>query len=176
MTEMLPREVASAAGLKYLGFDPADVDEAIAFVDMSNPAAPPAYGLTLKFNKPIRGSAIPQRTPRSRSARRTERQEIPAKPAPDAAQLLRTERSERSSSHPMRRCGKWSKPRGKATTGPILDRVRDVPAGSDLYVAIDVATLRPLIQMAMAQARAQAPPDVQPLLDAPNLIAAAELT
>jgi len=58
MAEMLPTEVASAAGLKYLGFDPADVAEVIAFVDQINPMGPPEYGLVIKFNKPFRGSSI----------------------------------------------------------------------------------------------------------------------
>ena len=56
---MLPREIATVAGLKFLGFDPADVDEVIAFEDMMNPMAP-GYGLTIKFNKPFKGASIPQ--------------------------------------------------------------------------------------------------------------------
>src|SRR5436190_1398789 len=44
--EMLPVEVATAAGLKYLGIDPANIEEATAFLDASNPMAP-NYGLTL---------------------------------------------------------------------------------------------------------------------------------
>src|SRR4051794_29197968 len=35
--EMLPLEVATAAGLKYLGIDPASVEEAVGFLDSSNP-------------------------------------------------------------------------------------------------------------------------------------------
>ena len=38
--QIFPVEVASAAGMKYAGFDPIDVDEAVAFLDMTNPVAP----------------------------------------------------------------------------------------------------------------------------------------
>src|SRR6478672_7650792 len=52
--EMLPVEVATAAGLKYLGIDPANVEEATGFLDASNPMVP-NYGLTLKFVQPLTG-------------------------------------------------------------------------------------------------------------------------
>jgi hypothetical protein len=175
MTDLLPREVASAAGLKYLGFDPADVDEAIAFVDMSNPSAPPAYGLTIKFNKPFRGSSIPpERRAHAQLSElngkkylQSQHPILPSFYGPNGRTLVVA---------PDAMLRQMVEAKGQGTTGPILDRVRNVPAGSDLYVAVDVATLRPLIQMGLMQARAQAPPDVQPLLDAPNFIAAAELT
>ena len=42
-------------------------------------------------------------------------------------------------------------------SGPMMDRLREVPSGSDLYVALDIAALRPLlapfIQMGLAQAQ-----------------------
>jgi hypothetical protein len=58
LTEMMPREVATAAGLKFLGFDPADVDEVVAFSEMPGPGGL-SYGVTIKFNKPFKASAIP---------------------------------------------------------------------------------------------------------------------
>src|SRR5262245_11091668 len=46
--EMLPVEVATAAGIKYLGIDPASVEEVTCFVDPSNPMVP-NYAFTLEF-------------------------------------------------------------------------------------------------------------------------------
>ena len=174
LAQLLPTEVASAAGLAYLGIDPATVDEVVAFLDMSNPTGP-AYGVTIKFNQPFHGSAIP---PHARPAvqlselagRKYLKSAHPVFPsfygtnrttliaAPDAVlrQLVETA--------------------GQTKTGPLIDRVRDVPAGSDLYLAVDVASLRPFIQMGMAGVPAEMPANVKPLLEAPNLIAAAELT
>jgi len=175
IAEMLPTEVASAAGLQYLGIDPADVDEVIVFVDQINPIAPPAYGVTVKFNKPFRAAALPPHVrPYAKLAelggKKYLQSENPIFPsfygpnsqtlvvAPDATLRLLLESPSTSQS------------------GPILDRVREVPAGSDFYLAVDVASLRPLIQMGMAQAGANAPPEAKQFLEAPNLITAAELT
>jgi hypothetical protein len=65
---------------------------------------------------------------------------------------------------------------GPAANGPILDRLRQAPAGSDLYVAIDVAALRPMMGMYLGLAAGRVPPEAQPLLIIPNLISAVELT
>jgi hypothetical protein len=174
LAELLPTEVASAAGLTYLGIDPATVDEVVAFLDLSNPAGP-AYGVTIKFNQPFRGSAIPP----------------PARPAVQLSELAG--RKYLQSAHPVfpsfygtNRTTLIAAPdatlrqlvesAGQTKTGSLIDRVRDVPAGSDLYLAVDVASLRPFIQMAVARAPAAIPANVKPLLEAPNLIAAAELT
>jgi hypothetical protein len=65
-------------------------------------------------------------------------------------------------------------------SGPVIDRVHAAPAGSDLYVAVDVAALRPLMALGLMQAAQQlppgTPPEVQQFFEAPNLISAAELT
>jgi Protein of unknown function (DUF1559) len=175
MAELLPTEVASAAGLKYLGFDPADVEEVIAFVDQINPMAPPEYGLVIKFTKPFRGSSIaPQLRQHAQlgdlGGRRYLQSQQPMLPsfygpnnqtlivAPDATLRRLVESASQDKS------------------GPIIDRVKNVPGGNDLYVAIDIESLRPLIMMALAQAQGKVPPDVQPFLEVPNLLSAAELT
>jgi hypothetical protein len=175
MAEMLPTEVASAAGLKYLGFDPADVEEVIAFAEQFNPAAPPQYGLVIRFTKPIRGSSInPQIRAHTQlselGGKRYLQSQNPTLPsfysptnqvlvvAPDATLRRLVE----SAGQPQR--------------GRILDRVKNVASGSDLYAAVDVESLRPLIMMGLAQAQAEVPPEARPFLEAPNLIRAAELT
>jgi hypothetical protein len=169
--------VATAAGLKYLGFDPADVEEVLAFVDQINPMAPPEYGLVMKFSKPFRGSSI---VPAVRAhtqmgelgGRRYLQSQQPMLPSfygPNNTTLVIA---------PDATLRRLVEAAGESKAGPILDRVKSVPAGNDLYVAVDVGSLRPLIMLGLAQAQAQGeiPPDVQPFLEAPNLISAAELT
>jgi hypothetical protein len=58
IAQIFPVEVASAAGLKHLGFDATEIEEIDSFVDVSNPTAP-AYGTTFKFKNPIRAASIP---------------------------------------------------------------------------------------------------------------------
>jgi hypothetical protein len=175
MAELLPTEVASAAGLKYLGFDPADMEEVIAFAEQFNPAGPPQYGLVIKFTKPIRGSSInPQIRAHTQlselSGKRYLQSQAPMLPsfysptnqvlvvAPDVTLRRLVE----SSGEPQR--------------GRLIDRVKNVAAGNDLYAAVDVESLRPLIMMGLAQSQAEMPPEAMPFLEAPNLIRAAELT
>jgi type II secretory pathway pseudopilin PulG len=174
LAELLPTEVATAAGLKYLGFDPADVEEVIAFVDPINPAAP-EYGLVVKFTKPFRGSSIaPQIRQHAQlgdlGGRRYLQSQHPMLPsfygannqtlivAPDATVRRLVESA------------------GQAQSGPIVDRVKNVPGGNDLYAAVDIESIRPLIQAPLAQAAGQVPPDAQAFLQVPNLLKAAELT
>lgn len=174
MAEMLPTEVASAAGLKYFGFDPADVDEIIAFVDPINPLGLPAYGLTIKFNKPFRGSAIPQATRgharlselAGKKYLQSSQPMLPSFYGPNNKTLIIA---------PDATLRQLVESLDQPKTSPLLDRAAAVPAGNDLYAAVDVASLRPLIQLSLAGFQAQAPPETKPFLDAPNLVAAVEL-
>jgi hypothetical protein len=174
LTEMLPREVATAAGMKYLGFDPANADEVTAFGDMQNPMAP-SYGMTINFNQPFKGSTIPVETRahaqlselNGKKYLQSQHPMLPSFYGPNARTLvLAPDVALRS----MVEAG------GQTSSSPLLDRVRSVPSGSDVYVAVDVAALKGLFQMMLAQAGPQLPPDVQPLLESLNLISSAELT
>ncbi len=175
VAEMLPTEVATAAGLKYLGFDPADVDEVVAFADISDPAALPAYGLTMKFNKPFKGSSIPQEARahaqlgelNGKKYLQSQHPMLPSFYGPNNKTLVVA---------PDETLRQMVEAQGQSPGGPILDRVRQAPAGSDLYVAIDVASLRPMAGMYLGMAKTQAPADFQPFFDLPNFITAAELT
>ena len=56
IAQALPVEIVSAAGLRYFGFDPMEMDEVIAFAE-ANPAAP-GYGVAIKFKNPIRQAPL----------------------------------------------------------------------------------------------------------------------
>src|SRR5262249_11511918 len=62
----------------------------------------------------------------------------------------------------------------KVKSSLLIDRVSKVAGGNDLYVAVDIATIRPFIQMGLAGERL--PPEAKPFADSVNLISAAELT
>jgi hypothetical protein len=63
-----------------------------------------------------------------------------------------------------------------AKAGPVVERTRGIAGGNDLYVAVNVTSLRPLVQLGLAQSRQPIPPEAKPFLDALNLIDSAELT
>ncbi len=173
MAEWLPTEVATAAGLKYLGIDPAEVDEVIAFCGV--PSVGMEYGITLKFAKPFKGSSIPQELrahaqPGEIDGRKYLQSTQPMLPsffAPDTNTLVVA---------PDETLKQLVAGKKERKTGPLLDRVAAAPGGNDLYLAVDIESLRPMIALAMAQATQKIPPQAQPFLDAPNLIRAAELT
>ncbi len=149
IAELLPTEVATAAGTAFLGINPADIDEVTLFIDQINPMAP-SYGLTIKFNKPFRASALPPFV----------------RPAAKLGEL--NGKKYLQSSHPMypsfygvnsqtmvvapdATLRQLIESHGSSQSGPILDRVRATPTGNDLYLVVDVANLKPLIDMAVSQ-------------------------
>jgi prepilin-type processing-associated H-X9-DG protein len=172
IAELFPTEVASAAGLQYLGVNPADVDEATVFLDQINPIAP-MYGATIKFNKPFRASSLPPRVrPFSKLADFNGKkylqsantmwpsfygvnsQTLVIAPDPVLRNLIETHEA--------------------AQSGGLIDRVRQTPTGNDLYIAVNVAALRPLIQMGLSQSPAKE--QAQQAEAMLNGVAAAEVT
>ncbi|HVT26678.1 MAG TPA: DUF1559 domain-containing protein [Lacipirellulaceae bacterium] len=174
MAELLPTEVATAAGLKSLGIDPANVEEATAFVDPTNPAAP-NYGLAIKFVKPLQrfNPPVPLRAHTQlnelagKKYLKSQQPMLPSFYAPDDRTLLVA---------PDATIKQFVEGTSKASSGPILDRVKNVPGGNDLYVIVDIASLRPLIQMGLAQAERNMPPEGRQFLNAISLVSSAELT
>ncbi len=171
IAQMLPVEVASAAGRQHFGIDPADVDELVIFGDLSNPIAP-AYGAAVKFNKPFRAVALPPSVRpmvqladfNGKKYLQSSHPMLPSFYGPDNKTLLLA---------PDAMLRKMVETSGQPKSGQLLDRVREVPAGSDLYLAVDVASLRGLVPMLMGQANMTMPPEAMQILES---TAALELT
>jgi hypothetical protein len=177
IAEMLPTEVFTAAGLQYLGFDPAGVEEVTAFAGQINVMAPPEFGVVFKFNAPFRAATI-NRAIRAHAklselaGKRYLQSQHPMMPSffgPDNRTLVVA---------PDATLRRLVESQGQPKTGPMIERVSAAQAGSDLYLAIDVASLRPYMEMGIAQAKASGriPPQGEKFLELPKLISAAELT
>src|SRR4051812_21507814 len=170
--EMLPVEVATAAGLKYLGIDPVNVEEATGFLDASNPMMP-NYGLTLKFAQPQTGLKLPQELrehtkPDKLNGKRylkSQQPELPSFYTPDSRTLIVA---------PDQTLRQLVEKPQKTKSSLLIDRVQKAAGGSDLYLVVDLATLRPLIQMGLAGE--QIPPEAKPFTDMVPLVSAVELT
>src|SRR4051794_9895049 len=169
IAQMLPVELVVAA----VGFDPAEIEEIVAFADP--PTAGLSYGVTFKFKNPIRASSIPlerrshvqlaelggkkylrSTNPILYSLYAPNNRTLVAAPDGALQQLVATAAQPKSA--------------------PMMDRIRDVAAGSDLYVNIDLTSLCPFLPMVMASVPPRAPPNVKQQLEAVNLISAVELT
>lgn len=177
-TQAMPVEVASAAGLKYLGLDPADVDEVVVFAEPPLPGAP-QYGVILHLAKPFalagigadfRAHTQPAELVGQTYLRSTQLA-LPSFYMPDDRTLL---------AMPDVTLRRVLSAQDGGQTSPLMDRVHNLPGGNDLYVALDVATLRPMISpllaMVVMQQGEKFPAQFRPLLETPNLISAAELT
>lgn len=174
VAQVFPVEVASAAGTKFLGFDPAQMNEIVAFSGPFNPAAL-AYSVTIKFKDPIRAASIPPE--RRGHAQLSElggkkylKSAVPMMPSfygPNNKTLvLATDQT----------LQQLIQSAGQPKTGPMMERLNNVPPGSDLYLSVDLTTFKPLIQAGLMQAQANAPPEMKALMELPTLISAAELT
>ena len=162
--------------LKTLGFDAAEIEEIDGFVDASNPMAPD-YGATFKFKNPIRASSIP---PEMRAhaqlaelgGKKYLRSAVPMRHSlygPNNKTLVAA--TDPALRHLVENA---SQPK----SGPMMDRLREVPSGSDLYVTVDLAALRPFIQMGLAQAQSMGklPPEAKQSAEMLNLVSGIELT
>ena len=168
IAQMLPVEVASAAGRQNLGIDPVDVDEVVIFGDLSNPIAP-AYGAAVKFNKPFRAVALPPNVRpmvqladfNGKKYLQSSHPLMPSFYGPDNKTLLLA---------PDAVLRKMVETSGQPKSGQLLDRVREVPAGSDLYLAVDVASLRGLVPMLLGQVHITMPPEAMPMLESTSAL------
>ena len=162
--QVLPVEIATNAVRQNLGMELADLDEVIAFGDMSNPLAP-NYGIVFKFNKPFRAVNIPQ--PIRAAAKRSEfngkkylQSSIPTLPSfygPDNKTLIM------ATDDLLRKIVPAA---GQPKSGGLIDRIRDMPGGNDLFAAVDVARLKGLIQMKAAMSPVPITPESKQLIDA----------
>jgi mono/diheme cytochrome c family protein len=173
IAELLPKEVAAAAGMQYAGVDPTGIEEVVLFIQL-----PPTHsGGTIKFTSPFRAASIPPHLrPQAQIAdlggKRYLKSTHPVLPSFFGA----NNRTLVVAQDPMLR--QLVESRDQPKTGTLLDRVLAAPAGSDLYLAVDIATLRPFIELGMGQAKStgQIPPQAEKFLDIPKLVSAVELT
>ena len=170
---LAPVEVVTAAGIEYLGYDPVDFERITIFTELPL-GGPPNYGIIVKFTEPFKMKSIPSRLtahtqpgmlddePYLESAQPY----LPSLYSPDTRTLVIA---------PDLLLRRLINPTPGVTDGKLVDKIRDVSAGDDLYLAGDVSAFRPLIAIGLSQAK-DIPPEAKPYLDMPNLIDSVELS
>jgi hypothetical protein len=156
VAQMLPIEAATAAGRQYLGVDPAEIDEVIMFGD----AATQAYGIIFKFKNPFRATSIPQQFRmlaklselNGKKYLQSTHPIFPSFYGPNNKTLVVAPDAVMQQIVPAS-----TQPK----SGALIDRVREVPSGSDLYAAIDVASLRGAVPLFMGTMGKSLPPAAQ---------------
>ncbi|MEX2170958.1 MAG: DUF1559 domain-containing protein [Pirellulales bacterium] len=170
--ELLPLEIFDAAAKKYLSVGAADI-ESITFVGHpKSDEDEPLLATIFKFSKPFDLSGIS-----SELTEHTEPAELNGKlylksRTHNPSFYLHDETTLIAAPEPMLQ--KLLQQANEPATGPLIDEVKNRPATDDLYMAVDLKSLRPLIDAALAEQAAQIPPQFQKYLGALDLIRSAE--
>ncbi len=176
-SELLPHEIITAAGLEHVGFDPVDVEEFVLFVEPPV-AGPPGFAVELKFAKPFELSQLKDRLvghtqPGELGGKAYLKSAHPMGPSffmPDERTLLVANEAALE---------RMLKVEGTEQHSPLIDRVRNMSNAYDLSAVADIASVRQLVNSALGVAVMQQgkkfPKELQPFLDAPNLVNAVEL-
>lgn len=171
---LLPFEVAKAAGEKFLGLDVAHIVKATAVIE------PPLgtsmyYALFLEADQPW---DLNQLSPEVTS--HTEPGEIGGRaclvskvPSSPCFIVLKDKTLVAASEGMLKKL--MAADRGAAES-VLVDLVERHTTADDLYAAVDIEALRPLINMALMQASQEVPPEARNFLNIPLMLQSAELT
>ncbi len=174
IAQMLPIEVAEAAGQKFLGIDPKDIRQVTVVIEAPPGPAPPNYGVVFELDKPFSPAKFAPElighTERAKIGERTYlKSRDPNAPSfyPIDAQTLLV------GSEGM--VQKLAKGEQKAD-GPFIDDLKAQAGGDDFFLALDLQALRPFVQMGVGAGGQQVPPQLRKYLQIPMLLRGAQAT
>ena len=171
---LLPIEVAKAAGEKYLGMDAAHIEQAIVVIE------PPLgmslyYALFLKADQPWDLEKLaPELTMHTEPGEIMGRKCLVSMDPMAPCLIVLNETILVAATKGM--LEKLMGPdRGKADS-VLADLVTNHATSDDLYAAVDLEGLRPLISIGLMQAASEVPPEFQKFLEIPTLLQSGELS
>lgn len=169
MMEMLPTEVIQAAMMKETGLDPLKSDQIV--ISVSPPTnGPPNYTALVRFTEAanLLSEELTRHTVmgevNGKEYWKSQEFMAPSIIQPDAKSFLLT---------PDFAMQELTKPDRLNAVGPMAAKVAAATQGDDLFLMIDTATLRPFINMGLAQA--DLPEEMEDLRKLPDLISQIEL-
>lgn len=159
--QALPLDVLTAAARQQFGVDPTEVDEIVLFGDVLTQA----HGMAVKFKNPFRAASIPQ--PLLAGVKLSEFNgkkylqgmgpAVPSMYGPNNKTLLVA---------PDEMLKQIVQSAANPKAGPLIDRVRDVSSGSDLYALVDLTRIKPMLPMFAGAMLTKVPPDKKALAEA----------
>ena len=170
---MLPIEVAEAAGVKYIGMDPANIVRAIVVGEpLMGPT--PYYAVVLQANQSWDLNRLsPELRSHTRGGKIAGRDcLVSLNPALPCFMVLKEKTLIAASQGMMEKLMNRDRP---SAEGVLADLVAARQAGDDLYAAVDLKALQPLIELGLMQARQETPPEFQKFLEIPSLLESVEL-
>jgi type II secretory pathway pseudopilin PulG len=168
MFQMMPLEVLQAASIQHIGIDALEMDRLL--ISMEPPlTGPPDYSVFMSFTSDVAGKLVPEVTKNLEEQVGSERPHFKNPKPIEPSLYFPTDTTILATSEDVLQ---------KFLTGGITPYENNIngklgsAAGDDLYVAVDVAPLRPMINMALMQA--EIPMELGYLYEAPNLIKSVE--
>jgi hypothetical protein len=170
IAEMMPTEVLQAIGQQHMGVDPLAAEQFV--LSVGAPAnGPPAYSALARFNAQVELKAETEMTAH------TEKVELKGKPYLKSQQPVAPSFYSLDANTILVATDAFIQQAVNRQAAPPVDPLAAAFAaadqGDDLLAMVDVAALRGLIAMGLAQA--PLPPELNPLRELPNLIKTAEL-
>lgn len=171
VAELLPTEVMQVAGQEHLGFDPLTIEQ-IVFSASPPGIGQPSYSVYAHLAAPLvlKPSPLTQHTQPGTANGKAYLQSVqPALPSiyqPDARSVV--------VAPDFAIQGNASAPAAAPVVGSLAARFAAADKGDDLLAMIDMAALRPLIGMAIAQGP-PLPPEFAFVRDIPMMVSAIEL-
>ena len=171
MAEMLPTEVIQAISLKETGLDPLKAE--YLAVTMDPPMAGlPTYSVVARFEEPMKlrtGTKATEHTVPGKLGDRpclvSQHPLMPSYFFPDKTSIVAA---------PQVVLENFVAGRLDNATGLLHEKLNQA-GNDDIYVAVDLQPLRPLIQMGLAEAASEVPPEAKPFLEVPSLVRTVEL-
>lgn len=169
---MMPLEVATAAGEKYIGMDPKNIVQGLAVVE-SPFGTIPYYAVFLQASQPWNLSRFS-----TDLVAHTEPGEVAGRPAlisvnPAMPSLMVLKQNTLLLASPGM-MEKLLKPNRPQAEGILLDLVASHTGREDIYFAVDMESVSPVISMLLQTQQQRIPPEMQPFTKIPSLIKSVE--
>ncbi len=169
--QMLPIEVLQAAALQHAGFDPLEIESVQVSVEPPM-AGPPNYSVQVDFTPDYPVKLHPQLTAHTQPGQLDSREYL--KSQHPLMPSMVTLAGNTLLAAPDMTLQKLVAQDTSSADGLLVSRLAGAVT-DDLYVAVDLETLRPLINQLMMQAQSEIPLELQPFLSAPDLIRLVEV-
>jgi hypothetical protein len=170
--ELLPHEIFNAAAKKYLGIEAVAI-ESIMFVAEPFQDGQQLMAIVIKSTKPITLEKLsPEITGHTERAELNGVSYLKSKSTPRESYYVHEGATLIIGNEPMLQ--QLLQQAKEPATGPLVAALSKRPATDDLYVAVDIKTLRPQIEEGLAEGARDVPPQFQKYFGAIDLVRSAE--
>ncbi|QDU87779.1 hypothetical protein Pla175_11460 [Pirellulimonas nuda] len=172
IAQMLPIEVAEAAGQKFLGIDPKDIRLVTVVVEAPPGPAPPNYGVIFELENPFSPAKFaPELIGHTERAKLGERTYLKSRdPNLPSLYPIDTKTLLVGSEGMVKKLAKGE----QAAEGSFVDDLKAHGGADDFFLALDLQALRPFVQMGVGAGGQQVPPQYRKYLQIPMLLRGAE--